>query len=146
MRITANYNNYSNYGNYKNSYVAKNNKVSQNFMGGLSDENVNRVLAMLKEKTTSTKLINSMDEIKPSLDSLMKKWDAMGLSSGAAGVMVVPDAQLAEFMGEKVLDYPNFKDYVGVCIAVGDKYGPVEIWTKCYEANLLLVPKELVLI
>ena len=44
----------------------------------------------------------------------------------------------------KYLTEYDLKDKIGLCVAVGDKYGPIEKMTNIYQAKtFLLHPKEL---
>lgn len=149
MRISAIANSYSNYNtvsNYKSRYVSKpDNNITQTFKGCLdSEEEINRVLEMLKNNVTQIKRCSNEEEMTKSLVESIKNlcdtWGSMGCTEDSAGVMLIPPKNLAEFLGEDILDYPDYNELIGICVGVGDAYGPVELWTKAYEAHLVLVP------
>ena len=109
------------------------------FGAELSDAQVSKVLNMLKNKVTDVQVFDSLLGIKKVSDSLMAKYNPFGMKS--VGAMVIPEEHLAEFLNNNQRLYANIDDYRGICVAVGDKYGPVETWTKAYEAIVALVSK-----
>ena len=111
---------------YNNNYSSN---VKNSFNGKLEDKAVNRVLNMLKPKVTAT-TISSMEGLKSIMDNLVSKW-----KRNSVGMMVIPEKDLAGFVGKEV------KDYRGLCVAVGDKFGPMETWGNCFEAITVLIPK-----
>ena len=122
----------SSYRNY-NNYSANAKKVNfTSFKGGLGDSAANRVLNMLRPKVTATKM-GSGEVLKSIMDSLATKWKRSSI-----GMMVIPENDLAGFVGKEAA---NIKDVQGVCVAVGDKFGPIETWGNCFEAITVLLPK-----
>ena len=107
------------------------------FGAELSDAQVTRVLNMLKGKVTDIQVLNNVTGLKNIADSLMQKYQLYGLKS--VGAMLIPEEHLSEFVDKSL--YPNLNEYKGICIAVGNKYGPIESWTKTYQAILALIPK-----
>ena len=112
---------------------------SPSFCAELNDAQVLRVLQMLKNKVTDVQVFENLSGIKKITDSLMKKYQPFGMKS--VGAMVIPEEHLAGFLNNNQKLYANIDDYRGICVAVGDKYGPVENWTKAYQAIVALIPK-----
>lgn len=129
-------------GNYYNTHKTKGYTSSPNFRGELSDAQIKKSLGMLKEKVSCVQPCSTMNDVKSILNTMMQKFERLGLSTKSAGLMVIPEDELAAFLGDKASRY-NLKDLVGICAAVGDKYGPVESWTKAYETIVALMPKEI---
>ena len=108
------------------------------FGAELSDAQVARVLNMLKSKVTDVQVLNDITGLKNIANSLMQKYQPFGLKS--VGAIIIPDKHLSEFVDKSL--YPNLNEYKGICVAVGNKYGPVESWTKAYQAIVALIPKK----
>ena len=128
----------------RNNYSSNVKRVtSPSFQGGLSDGTTNLVLIMLKEKVTSVQTCSDPEELKLIIDKMAEKW-ANGPSNNSVGMMIIPENDLADFLGKEASKFDT-KNNVGLCIAVGDKYGPVETWQKCYDAVTVLLPKSVLL-
>lgn len=131
MRITPNFQtNYTNYG--------KKCARPQNFQGALNNAETQRVLKMLSDKNTGF-VVSYMEPatIQSTLQHLYHKhFEAAG-----KGIFVVGPDDLPKFVKGKFAGIADLKDKIGICMAVGDKYGPIETWTKVFEAKTLLVPK-----
>ena len=128
--------------NYYNTQNAKGYASSTSFRGEMSDAQMKKALVMLKEKVSCVQTCSTMNDVQIMLKNLMQKFERLGQSRNAAGMVVIPKEELTEFLGDKASRY-NLKELVGICVAVGDKYGPVESWTKAYEAKVALLPKEI---
>ncbi len=94
---------------------------------------------MLKGKVTSVITCSSTEEMRPIIDNLTKKWNGI-TSNNSIGMMIIPEGDLANFLGKEASNFDT-KNNRGLCIAIGDKFGPVETWQKCYEAVTVLLPK-----
>ena len=131
MRITPNFQ--TNYTNYSKKCARP-----QNFQGALNNAETQRVLTMLSEKNTGF-MTSYFDPkiIKSTLDSLMHKH----YEAKSAGIFIVEQKDLPNFTKGKLQNIVDLKDKIGICMAAGDKYGPIETWTKVFEAKTLLVPK-----
>lgn len=115
--------------------------TSPSFQGEVKNEVLDQVLKMLKEKVTSIKVCSNLEEIKPIVDNLNNKWGSI-TSNDSIGMMFISEENLANFLGQEASKYDTANN-IGLCIAAGDKKGPVETWKKCYEAVTVLLPKSL---
>ena len=125
---------------YKSAYANRSNNLHPNFKGSLSDTETKRVLEMLKPVVTDIKTCNSIFELKTISDNLIKKYSRLNIDS--IGMMVINNKDLTSFSQGRISQNET-TDKIGLCIAVGNKYGPIEIWDTAYEANLILLPKKL---
>ena len=124
----------------KSIYANKMYSARQNFKGSLTDIETRRVLDMLKPTVTEIKCCNDLDELKTTINTLAKKFESWGVSS--IGTMIVPEKDLISFTNDR-LSQKDIAGKMGLCVAAGDKYGPVESWNEVYETKLLLMPKVL---
>ena len=123
--------------NYQSNSLSK--TTNPNFKGGLNNTQTKRVLNMLQARLTDVKPANNIQEFKNEIDKLQRKYSAFGINS--VGAMIIPKDELAGFIGENACKQHNLKDKMGICIAVGDTYGPVEKWNKTYESVALIMPE-----
>ena len=127
--------------NYSYNYPAYNRTkaTNPNFKGELNNTQTKKVLKMLQSKLTDVKQINDMSELKPVADGLSRKYSAYGNKS--IGAMIIPENELADFIGENASKQYNLNDKIGLCVAAGDVYGPVENWNRAFESIALIIPK-----
>ena len=122
-----------------NSNGIKNNQRATSFKAEMDSMQVKRVVGMLKGKISEVKILSDLSEINDSVTLFTRKQGAK-LANNPIGVMVVPKEYLPEVLvGQRgVFDTKN---YTGVCIASGDKYGPIEYWNQVNDAILVMLPK-----
>ena len=127
---------------YNNTFSSSVNKVaSPSFKAGLGSFTTKRVLNMLKPKVSEIKICSNFGDIRPIMDEIIKSSEKNASTHSSVGIMVIPDNELKEFLGEKASNYDIINNR-GICIAIGDKYAPIESWLKCYDAVLALIPRE----
>jgi len=129
--------------NYSYSYPTYNKfkATNPNFKGAMNNNQTKKALKMLQAKLTDVRAANNIDEFKKTVDNLGNKYAPYGNNS--VGAMLIPNDELAGFIGEKACKEHSLKDKVGICVAAGDVYGPVETWNKAYESIALLMPKSI---
>lgn len=126
------------YTNRVNSYQNLNTRkqvTSPAFQGALQQSEMDRILKMLAPKNVEVfegRL--NLQKVSGVMDELVKKY-----RTGSAAIQIVTDKDLVKLLGKDTKFDLNNK--VGLCVAVGDKYGPIEHWTNVYEAKTFLVPK-----
>lgn len=120
--------------NYRNTNVTR-----PAFKGALNEQQMTRVLKMLGEKNTDVFLNFDLKNLKTVIDGLINKYSSLGVRS--AGIQVVNNKDLPALLGKSV-DANTLKDKLGLCIAVGDKYGPIENWGRVYEAKTILATEK----
>lgn len=122
---------------YNNLNTYKQNRVSKpNFKGALNDREMERVLKLLAPKNTEVFENFSEQKLTKVMDHLMDKYKSLGIRS--IGIQVVGPEDLHKLLGEKASKYDT-KNKFGLCVAVGDKYGPIENMNNVYEAKTFLV-------
>lgn len=124
--------------NYANTNLYRQNKTSSvpSFKGALTDVQMERVLKLLAQKNNEVFETFSRQKLKDVMDMFINKYKNLGVSSVA--IQIVDNKDLAKLLGQDVSKY-NTKGKLGLCVAVGDKYGPVERMNKIYEAKTFLV-------
>ena len=126
-----------------NTYKRNTRPVMRNtpaFQGALNNKQAERVLNMLSEKNTEVIDKFTPQILKNTMDNLFEKYQH--LNSKSLGIYVVGKEDLPKFLGENAAKYDT-KNKFGVCIAIGDTYGPVESWTKAYEGKTILIPENM---
>lgn len=137
MRILPLQSSYTN--RNSNNYNRKTNPAIRNtpaFQGVLNKQQNEKVLKMLSEKNTEIIDNFTPQVLKNTMNKLFAKYKH--LNSKSIGLYVVGKEDLPGFLGENAAKY-DLKNKFGVCIAMGDKYGSVECWTKAYEAKTILI-------
>jgi len=134
--ITPNY-------NYSVNNNMKRNNVSQpSFQGGLNKLEVDVVLQRLAKVNDEVFESFSMPKLREVIDYLVKRYECLGTRS--CGIQIVGNDDLPKSLGKDAAVKYDLKDKIGLCVAVGDKYGPIEKMTNIYQAKtFLLHPKEL---
>ncbi len=61
-------------------------------------------------------------------------------SSSNVGIQLLYGDDLTKFLGNQAIKH-NPTNKVGLCISIGDKFGPIENWNKVYEAKTILFPQ-----
>lgn len=140
MQISAITPNYSNYSMYNNMRC---NNVSQpSFQGGLSKFETDIVLQRLAKVNDEVFETFSGPKLKEVIDYLVQRYECLGTRS--CGLQVVGNDDLPKLLGKDAATKYDLKDKIGLCVAVGDKYGPIEKMTNIYQAKtFLLRPSEL---
>lgn len=122
---------------YNNLNTYKQNRISKpNFKGALNDREMEKVLKLLAPKNTEVFENFSAPKLTEVMDSLMEKYKCLGLRS--IGIQVVEPKDLPKLLGKNTAKYET-KNKFGLCVAVGDKYGPIENMNNVYEAKTFLV-------
>ena len=116
----------------------KRNNTTQ-FKGGYNENMNHEMLNMLLPKVSSIMTGSTIEDLTPIVDSISRKWNATPYST-SIGIKAIPDKYLAGFLGKDVSKF-DIKNSRGFCIAIGDVYGPMEGWNKCYEAVTVILPK-----
>lgn len=94
---------------------------------------------MLSEKNTGVFLNFDTRTLKSVMDNLINKYSSIGVRS--VGIQIVNNNDLPALLG-KTVDASALKNKFGLCIAVGDKYGPIENWGRVYEAKTILATEK----
>lgn len=125
--------------NYQNR-----NQVYRNapkFEGALNGNQVNIILERLSKRNSKVFEKFDINEFKSVINGLIKKYECLGTSS--VGIQIVNNDDLSKLLGKSLANY-NTKNKMGLCIAVGNKRGPIEEMTNIYEAQTFLIdPTEL---
>lgn len=124
---------------YTNNNYRNNNVTRPSFKGALNEQQMTRVLKMLSEKNTGVFLNFDTRTLKSVMDSLINKYSSIGVRS--VGIQIVNNNDLPALLG-KTVDASALKNKFGLCIAVGDKYGPIENWGRVYEAKTILATEK----
>ena len=133
--ITQNYN--CSVNNMKKSNVSK-----PSFQGALSNLEVDIVLQRLAKVNDEVFETFNAKKLKEVIDYLVKRYECLGTRS--CGLQIVGNDDLPKLLGRDAATRFDLKDKIGLCVAVGDKYGSVEKMTNIYQAKTFLVnPKEL---
>lgn len=137
MQISAVRMNYPTYNHYNNTRT--NNSHSPAFQGILNEAQTNYVLQKLNQK--NSEVIENFS--KTVLDKVISELTAKyrNKTSNSVGIMVVPNRDLPKLLGENSAKYDT-NGKIGLCVAVGDTYGPIEIMRNIYEAKTILTTKE----
>jgi hypothetical protein len=109
------------------------------FQGGLSDKQMNKIVDILSNK--NTEVIERMLFDRKLIDDIARQLQTKHKTSNV-GLQILTDNHLAKFLGKKPFETQH---QVGLCVAVGDKRGPIESWNKVYEAKTILINKEMLL-
>ena len=134
--ITQNYN-YS-----VNNNVKRNNISQPSFQGGLNKFEVDIVLQRLAKVNDEVIDKFTPAKLKEVMDYLVQRYECLGTRS--CGIQIVGNDDLPKLLGKDAMMKYNTKDKIGLCVAVGDKYGPIEQMTNIYHAKtFLLHPNEL---
>ncbi len=137
MQISAITPNYS----YSKNTQQKQNVSKTSFQGVLNQIELDIVLKRLAKVNDEVFENFSVQKFKEVMDYLTQRYECLGVKSIA--IQVVNNDDLSKLLGKNINNY-NTKDKLGLCIAVGDKYGPVEKMTNIYQAKtFLLKPEEL---
>jgi hypothetical protein len=105
---------------------------------GISDAQMDASLGMLKKKITCVMTNSNMQDLKIYMDAIADKW-----KTKSVGLVLIPAEKLKSFLdGVVKIHDKDLKDRTGICVAAGDKYGPVETWSKAYETIVALMPEE----
>ena len=141
-----NYANYQRNVSFERKYNTNNNKsnadrIHQKELNNLDNE---RVLSMLNQVCNKVIISNSPDAINIIVQYFQKKYDK--LNDGSIGIMMIPDNQLEKYTANRInninkIDLSKFK---GLFVAIGNKCGSLDTWTKAYESKLLLLPNGIV--
>ena len=134
--ITPNY-------NYSVNNNMKRNNVSQpSFQGALNKLEMDIVLQRLAKVNDEVFENFSIPKLKEVMEYLIERYECLGLRS--CGIQVVGNDDLPKLLGKEAAAKYDLKDKIGLCVAVGDKYGPIEQMTNIYQAKtFLLKPSEL---
>ena len=126
---------------YRNTYCSNKSYVtSPSFRGALNDNSAKRVLEMLKPKISSVKVSSDFADVRTAIDTMIQKWNGVSKTTNSVGIMVIPAEEIVDFIAEKGKNIVT-SDKVGICVAVGDKYAPIEKWNECYDATVVLIPE-----
>ena len=137
MQISAITPNYS----YSKNTQQKQNVSKTSFQGVLNQIELDIVLKRLAKVNDEVFENFSVQKFKEVMDYLTQRYECLGVKSIA--IQVVNNDDLSKLLGKNINNY-NTKGKLGLCIAVGDKYGPVEKMTNIYQAKtFLLKPEEL---
>ncbi len=126
------------YANKANTYQNVNTRKQVSapaFQGALNQSEMDRILKMLAPKNMEVfdgRL--NLQKLRAVMDELVLKY-----KTGSAAIQIVENEDLVKLLGKNTKH--NLNNKVGLCVAVGDKYGPIENWTNVFEAKTFLVPK-----
>lgn len=137
MRISAINTNY----NYQNNNINRKNAQQPNFQGAMSDKLANVTINRLAKMNNEVFEKFSAEALDKQMSKMIEKYSCLGTKS--AGIMVVNQKDLPALLGKNINKF-DVKNKMGLCVAVGDKFGPIENMTNIYEAKtFLLTEKEL---
>ena len=141
-----NYANYQRNVSFERKYNTNNNKsnadrIHQKELNNLDNE---RVLSMLNQVCNKVIISNSLDAIDIIVQYFQKKYDK--LNEGSVGIMMIPNNQLEKYTANKMnnINKIDLSKFMGLFVAIGNKSGSVDTWTKAYESKLLLLPNGIV--
>ena len=131
MHISPVSNNFS-----RANYTNKMNVNRQNFKGLLNDYEEKRVLKMLKPAVSETITCEKCEDLIEIINRMKNK--SVNNSIGIIPIMGTERDYCFKDMlsGEQVSNYNN----CCVCVATGDKIGPMEVWNTVHDAVLVVVP------
>lgn len=127
--------------NYSTINNSKQQTPQPSFQGALNQIELDIVLQRLAK--VNDEVIEKFDikKFEEVMDYLTKRYECLGVKS--IGLQIVGNDDLPKLLGKNIVNY-NTKDKIGLCVAVGDKYGPIEEMTNIYQAKtFLLKPEEL---
>lgn len=127
---------------YNKFYSNKANVSGPSYKGAINGNTDKHVINMLKPNITSVKICKHFQDLVPIIRDLTKKWDSVNsLANNAISIMTIPEKNLANFLGKEFANIDAHKNKA-LCVAIGDKYGSIKNWQKCYEAIAVLLPKK----
>ena len=106
------------------------------FKGEQSNALYKATLDKLKKVNSEIIVGFNPDKLNSCISEMVEKYSCLGTKS--VGIQVIGKEDLADFLGDKAKPY-NTKDKFGLCVAVGDKFGPVEKMNRIYEAKTFIV-------
>ena len=122
--------------------VKRNNVSQPSFQGALNKLEVDIVLQRLAKVNDEVFEKFSIPKLQEVMDYLVKRYDCLGIRS--CGIQIVGNDDLPKLLGKEAATKYDLKDKIGLCVAVGDKYGPIEQMSNIYQAKtFLLKPSEL---
>lgn len=111
-------------------------KNTPKFEGVLNKVQLNFILERLSRRNTKVFEKFNIDDFKGVINSLIKKYECLGTSS--VGIQIVNNDDLPKLLGKNFANYDT-KNKMGLCIAVGNRKGPIEDMTNIYEAQTFLI-------
>ena len=137
MQISAIASNY----NYPMNNVKRNNVSQPSFQGALNKLEVDIVLQRLAKVNDEVIEKFTPAKLREVMEYLVERYECLGTHS--CGIQIVNNDDLPKLLGKNIANY-NTKDKIGLCVAVGDKYGPIEQMSNIYHAKTFLIhPSEL---
>lgn len=106
------------------------------FQGEQSNALYKATLEKLKKVNSEIIVGFNPDRLNNCIDEMVKKYSCLGTKS--VGIQIIGKEDLSDFLGDKAKSY-NTKDKLGLCVAVGDKFGPVEEMSRIYEAKTFII-------
>jgi hypothetical protein len=99
---------------------------------------------MLNQVCNKVIISNSLDAIDIIVQYFQKKY--VKLNEGSVGIMMIPNNQLEKYTANKMnnINKIDLSKFMGLFVAIGNKCGSVDTWTKAYESKLLLLPNGIV--
>ena len=117
---------------YNTNYANKTNN-RQNFKGLLNDYEEKRVLKMLKPAVSKTVICKNVDDLVDIIDLLGEKYE------GSIGIIPIMRTE-RDYCFKDLLSEEQVTKNSCLCVATGDKYGPMETWNTAREAILVVMP------
>ena len=119
-----------------NGNIKRNNVSQPAFQAGLNNIETDILLSRLAKVNDEVFESFNMKKLKETMDYLINRYKSLGVKS--PGVMIVSNDDLPKLLGKDVNKY-NIKGKTGLCVAVGDKNGPLETMTNIYHAKTFLI-------
>lgn len=123
--------------NYNNANVYRQNKITApNFKGALNEAQMERVIKLLAQKNNEVFEDFSGLKLKRVMDNFMAKYECLGIR--CVGIQILDNKDLPKVLGKDAAKY-DIKGKMGLSVAVGDKFGPLENMNNIYEAKTFLL-------
>ena len=116
--------------------INKNRETIPTFKGEQSDALYKATLEKLKKVNSEIIVGYNPDKLNNCIHEMIDRYSCLGTKS--VGLQVIGKEELVDFLGDKAKQY-NTKNKLGICVAVGDKFGPVENMNRIYEAKTFIV-------
>lgn len=121
----------------KRTQTLNNNKqTTPAFKGEQSNAQYKATLEKLKKVNSEIIVGFNPDKLNNCINEMVDRYSCLGTKS--VGLQIIGKEDLVDFLGDKAKPY-NTKDKFGLCVAVGDKFGPVENMNRIYEAKTFIV-------
>ncbi len=120
---------------YRTNYTNKMNINRQNFKGLLSDYEEKRVLKMLKPAVSEIITCEKFDDFIEIINRMRNKSE-----NNSIGIMPIMRTERDYCFKDMLSAEQVSNNNCCICVATGDKIGPMESWNTAYDAVLAVMP------